>query len=100
MTISVPTPITSLSEQLANKARLIDLTSLSRTARIERAKLQRKVQLVLNGEDALTEKIERLREAVRTSKALASTTSQHAPSRWPRWVWPLLFLFNVYIIIR
>ena len=89
MSMTPPRPLTSLADQLKNKANVADLKDLSRVARLERGRLQRQLQLVRSGEDALNTKIADLRSTVQASHAVVKSS----PVRlWPRWIWAILII--------
>ena len=94
-----PRPLTSLADQLKNKADVADLKDLSRVARLERAKLQRQLQLVRSGEDALNTKIAHLRSTVQASR---TAVNSNAMRLWPRWIWAILIveIFVFWIVLR
>jgi hypothetical protein len=83
---------------LKNKANVADLKDLSRVARMERAKLQRQLQLVRNGEDTLNTKIANLRSTVQASHAVAKSNVR----LWPRWIWAILLIEAIvfWIVLR
>jgi hypothetical protein len=99
MSTIAPTRMTSSTDQLKNTASITDLKDLSRIARAERAKLQRQLQLVRSGEDALNTEVARLRSTVQTSYG---NLNSDMPRRWPRLVWIILIIevFLFWIVLR
>jgi hypothetical protein len=86
MSITAPIPLTSLADQLKHKDKIASLSSQSRVARTERARLQRVLQL---GPDA----------AIRSKSGEVSSTPRPSRSRWFLF---LLFaeLAVFYIVLR
>lgn len=96
LSVTAPAPITSPAEQLRSDERVADLGELSRVARVERGRLQRKIQLVRNPGDSLGHKVSQPQSGV------ASHRVQDGRSKSRRWMFAVLFIEIIlfYFVLR
>jgi len=96
ISVTAPAPITSPAEQLRSDERVADLGELSRVARVERARLQRKLQLVRNPGDSLGHKVSQPQSGV------ARHGVQDGRSKSRRWMFTVLFVEIIlfYFVLR
>lgn len=96
MSMTVPTPIMSLADQLKSDEKIADLNDMSHAARAERAKIQRQLQLARDAEESSrgsTSKLARLRRAIKGSHpSTADGDSQSPSSHFGRWALVALLL--------
>jgi hypothetical protein len=96
ISVTAPAPITSPADQLRSDRRVADLGELSRAARVERAKLQRKLQPVRNPGDSLGNKVSQPQSGV------ASHGVRDGRSKSRRWMFAVLFIEIIlfYFVLR
>lgn len=99
MSMTVPTPLMSLADQVRSNDKIADLNEVSKSARTERAKIQRSLQLARNSADSAdTGKFARLQRAIRGSPS----PSRGPKSRFRRWAFVAIILQAVifFLLLR
>jgi hypothetical protein len=102
MSMTAPAPITSPADQLRSDDRIADLAELSRNARVKRARLHRKLQLVRNSEDTLGNKVSRLQSVIPGSRLGTVNGVEDRQPRSRRWVLAMLSIEIIlfYFVLR
>lgn len=103
MSVSAPAPLISLSDQARSDTKIADLNELSRTSRIQRGKIQRKLQLARHAEHhdvAVEDKLALLRDAINdTGGTRRDGKSAGANRGWGRRILTITLFFAVQAVI-